>query len=181
MSLIRLTLVSLLILALPAITVAQQTRKIEAKYNRFDDNTVVGFDPTLVKVSDSDAFAVDAWYVCRGKVKDCQPKRVTLGITVFVKGDKYDGSGYLTILADGKRFPLGKLRTSGPKDLRKDARPEGNVTATFLAAFIPYSTFYQIATSKKIEMKLDITEIELNKEQRTAFLKLAFFHLLGDF
>ena len=161
-----LTLSTALALVCSVSSIAQQTPQIDSKYDRFEDKTTVQLDFMQVTGGKFDGIHVNAGYQCKADVLYCKPERVYLGVLVVIKGGRYDLPANLIVLADGERFPLGKMVNLGTIEMTP---PGWNIVGTSLLIGMPYETFQKIANSKKVEMKLDETEFELRDSQRSAY------------
>ncbi len=168
MSLKHLTLSAALVLACAVASIAQ-TPKIDSEYDRFEDKTNVQLDFMQVTGGKFEGILVNAAYQCLGDVLYCKPERVYLGVLVVLKGYKYDLPADLIVLADGERFSLGKMLNLGTVDML----PGWNIGGTSLLVGMPYETFQKIAKAKKVEMRLDSTEVEFQEAHRSAFKDFA--------
>jgi hypothetical protein len=166
----HLTLAIAFVLVCAASSIAQQTFKIDTKYDRFEDQTSISLQPMKISGGLYDGINIGITFVCLGDVRSCQPEKVFFGFIVVLKGTIYDLPANLIVLADGERFPLGNMSNFGSAEVP----PRGwNIIATTLGVVIPRETFLKIARAKKVEMKLDDTELELNMEHRTAVYSLS--------
>lgn len=144
--------------------------KIEWKSDRFENQTLVQLDFMQITGGKFDGIHMNAAFICPGLwVRSCKPDNVLLGMLVVLKGAKYDLPGKLTVLADGERLPLGNMRNVGAVNVM----PEWDIIGTSLATLISRDTFLKITKAKRVEMKLDYTEFELNSEQHAALYSLS--------
>jgi hypothetical protein len=172
----HLTLSAALMFACAVASIAQQTSQINTKYDRFEDRTSVILDYMLVtsgKLADvyegKNQIELGAAYQCLGNVKSCKPDRVNLSAIVTTNEHEYRGPARLNVLADGERLSLGNMKNLG----KAGEQPALSLFNTVLLIDMPYETFVKFAKANKVEMKLDDTEFELNKEQRSAFSDFA--------
>lgn len=166
----RLSLSLALVLTCAVVSMAQEASKIESKYSRFDDKTLVQLDAGLVTGGKYEGIRLSAAYTCLGKASTCKPDVVLLSLVVVLKKAVYDLPGNLVVLADGERLPLGNMGRLG---LPVDIMPNWKIMATFLGIKVPQATFLKIAKAKKVEMRLDVLEFELNTEHLSAFRDFA--------
>jgi hypothetical protein len=157
-----------LVLTCAAASIAQ-TPQIESKYDRFEGKTNVQLDFMQVTGGKFDGIYLNAAYQCLGDVLYCKPERVYLGVLIAIKDYRYDLPANLIVLADGEHFPLGKMLNLGTVDML----PGWKIGGTSLLIGMPYETFQKVAKAKKVEMRLDSTEVELQEAHRSAFKDFA--------
>ena len=166
----HLTLAVALLLACAASSMAQQAADITTKYDRFENTTLIQLKPMKITGGLYDGVQLGVAFKCLGDAKSCLPDKVGLGLIVVMKGAKYDLPGRLTVLADDERFQLGEMTNLGSTEVP----PLGwNIIATSLVTTISPTDFAKVAKAKKIEMKLDQFEFELNADQKTALYSIS--------
>lgn len=165
----HLILSAIIMLACAVGSMAQKVGNIEAKYDRFDNTTLVQLDFMKVTGKDIEGIYINAAFKCQGEVKICRPEKIYMGLSVLLEGARYDLSANLTVLADGERFPLGNML----RVQTENVFPERNMISTLFIVAIPRNDFLKIAKSKKVEMQLDTTEFELTLAQRSALYGLS--------
>lgn len=164
------TLAITFVLTCAAASMAQQVVDITTKYDRFENTTMIHLKPMKIIGGLYDGVHLGVSFKCPGDVRFCQPDKIALGFIVVLKGARYDLPGQLTILADDERFRLGEMANLGSTEVP----PRGwNIMATTLFTTITPVDFIKIAKAKKIEMKLDQFEFELNSDQKTALYSIS--------
>lgn len=167
----HLILATNLLLAFGVSSMAQKLGHIEGDYDRFEDKTLVQLDFMQITGGKYEGIHLNAAFKCPGNTQICKTEHFYLGILVVLKRERYDLPANLIVLADGERFPLGKMLRVQTIDMM----PGWNIIGTSLLVHIPRDAFLKITAAKKVEMKLDDTEFELNSEHRTALYTFSTF------
>jgi len=169
----QLTLSIMFALSCALTSMAQEPSHVDRKYDRFKDKTSLVLDYMLVAngtfeqiYKGQPMIQLSAVYQCPGDVQTCKPEQVYLTMLVTTNEHEYKLPGRLIILADGKRYPLGIMQNLG----KAGEAPTFALFSIVLMVEVPYQTFVDVVTSKKVEMQLDDTEFELSKEHTSALL-----------